>query len=174
MFCGSWLFDGDYSRIIDWRRSILIVQIIIFICIASASHFPGLSSLHFYDSGIFREGTTNASRLPHFQAAPAFFSVGRRADRRTDDGPPAGEKKTHHVKEKYITRGRVESNSSGGQSHTRLEQRRHRGSGFKRRAAERMDSSGRAAAGQSQPRYEPEPSACPSLFIVWACQPQGW
>lgn len=58
--------------------------------------------------------------------------------------------------------------SSGGGGGTGV------GSGFKRRAAERMDSSGRAAAaGQPQLRYESEPYAWPSLFIVWACQPRG-
>lgn len=48
---------------------------------------------HFYDALIFRR-VLNASPLPLFQAAPGFFSVGRRADRRNDDGPPA-EKHTH-------------------------------------------------------------------------------
>lgn len=44
----------------------------------------------------------NASPLPLFEAAPGFPSVGRRADRRTDDSPPA--EKNHHVKKKYIKR----------------------------------------------------------------------
>lgn len=48
---------------------------------------------HFYDALIFRR-VLNASPLPLFQAAPGFFSVGRRADRRNDDGPPAEKKHT--------------------------------------------------------------------------------
>lgn len=44
----------------------------------------------------------NASPLPLFEAAPDFPSVGRRADRQTDDSPPA--EKNHHVKKKYIKR----------------------------------------------------------------------
>lgn len=44
----------------------------------------------------------NASQLPLLQAAPDFLSVRRRADRRTDDSPPA--EKKHHVKTKYIKR----------------------------------------------------------------------
>lgn len=45
----------------------------------------------------------NATQLPLPQAAPDFsLSVRRRADRRTDDSPPA--EKKHHVKTKYIKR----------------------------------------------------------------------
>lgn len=52
----------------------------------------------------------NASPLPLFQAAPGFLSVGRRADRRTDDIPPA--EKTP-CEEKVYKKGHTTQNREG-------------------------------------------------------------